>query len=91
MLMPSGGIAEPLNSSRPSARGLPTTDEVSTEDYGESSSSQRTPAGGIDFFSSLGTERKRPPRPDKPDPDKVQYHSCLHALTEGILPDQNQF
>ncbi|KAG1837591.1 CwfJ C-terminus 1-domain-containing protein-like protein [Suillus tomentosus] len=75
MLMPSSGIAEPLNSSRPSAQGLPTGDETFTEDYGEFSSSQRTPAGGVDFFSSLGTERKRPPRPDKADPDKVKISS----------------
>ncbi|KAG1775819.1 CwfJ C-terminus 1-domain-containing protein-like protein [Suillus placidus] len=75
MLMPSGGVAEPLNSSRPSAQGLPTGDETFTEDYGESSSSQRTPARGVDFFSSLGTERKRPPRPDKPDPDKIKISS----------------
>ncbi|KAG1879104.1 CwfJ C-terminus 1-domain-containing protein-like protein [Suillus subluteus] len=75
MLMPSGGVAEPLNSSRSSARGLPTGGETITEDYGETSSSQRTPAGGVDFFSSLGTERKRPPRPDKPDPDKIKISS----------------
>ncbi|KAG1797728.1 CwfJ C-terminus 1-domain-containing protein-like protein [Suillus plorans] len=75
MLMPSSGIAEPLNSSRPSAQGLPTGDKTFTEDYGESSSSQRTPAGGVDFFSSLGTERKRPPRPDKADPDKIKISS----------------
>lgn len=89
--MPSGGVAEPLNSSRPSAQGLLTGDETFTEDYGESTSSQRTSTGGVDFFSSLGTERKRPPRPDKLDPDKVQYHCSFHALAGGILSGQNQF
>ncbi|OAX33380.1 hypothetical protein K503DRAFT_838391 [Rhizopogon vinicolor AM-OR11-026] len=48
-------------------------DEV--RDYGESSSSRRPPGGDVDFFSSLGTERKRPPRPDKPNPDNVKVSS----------------
>lgn len=71
MLMPSEGVPEPLSSSRPLAQGLPTGDESLKEVYGESSSSGRPPGDGVDFFSSLGTERKRPPRPDKPKPDNV--------------------
>ncbi|KAJ8581623.1 hypothetical protein M405DRAFT_832125 [Rhizopogon salebrosus TDB-379] len=73
--MPSEGVPEPLSSSRPSAQGLPTGDESLTEDYGESSSSRRPPGGDVDFFSSLGTERKRPPRPEKPNPDNIKISS----------------
>ncbi len=40
--------------------------------YGESSSGQRTTSGGVDFFSNLGTERKKNnPKENRPDPDKV--------------------
>lgn len=45
-----------------------------TEGYDEPSSSHRM-EGGTDFFSSLGTEKKKPPRPERPDPDKVIYDS----------------
>lgn len=41
-----------------------------TEDYGEPTADTRTLGGGVDFFSSLGTERKKN-RPEKPDPSKV--------------------
>jgi hypothetical protein len=43
-------------------------DESLTESYGEQLEVSRN-AG--DFFSSLGTEKKKPTRPEKPDPDKV--------------------
>lgn len=49
-------------------------EELLTESYGEPFSDSRKLDGGIDFFANLGTEKKKPPRPDKPDPDKV---SCL--------------
>jgi len=42
------------------------------EDYGEPAGDSRTLGGGVDFFSGLGTERKKPPRPDRPDPEKVR-------------------
>ena len=42
-----------------------------TEGYGEPLSDSRKLDGGIDFFANLGIEKKKPPRPDKPDPDKV--------------------
>lgn len=38
-------------------------EESLTEDYGEPSENVRTTAGGVDFFSSLGTERKKKPPP----------------------------
>lgn len=47
-------------------------EEISmTDEYGEPSESQRTLGGGVDFFSSLGTDIKKKPRPEKPNPDKV--------------------
>lgn len=42
-----------------------------TEDYGESSGA-RALGGGIDFFSGLGTERKKKQKEDRPDPEKVR-------------------
>jgi hypothetical protein len=45
---------------------LPTGDESLTEDYGESTASGRTLGKDIDFFSSMGTERKRKMPPEKP-------------------------
>lgn len=56
--------------SRPRNRELLNDDESFTEDYGEMSGGSRALGGGVDFFSSLGTERKKA-RPDKPDPEKV--------------------
>jgi len=49
----------------------PLTNDSFTEDYGEPSGDSRTTSGGVDFFSSLGTERKKNPKPEKPKPDKV--------------------
>ena len=63
MLMPTSAPAmpadvryRPKSHERPLA--LPTNDSF-TEDYGELSSHSRTTSGGVDFFSSLGTERKK--------------------------------
>lgn len=42
-----------------------------TEDYGDSSGGARTMGGGVDFFSSLGIERQKKPKVDKPNPDDV--------------------
>ncbi|KAJ7645525.1 CwfJ C-terminus 1-domain-containing protein-like protein [Mycena polygramma] len=47
----------------------PPGDDSFTEEYGESSAGQRTLGGGVDFFSSLGTDIKKD-RPDRPDPNK---------------------
>nr|GAT50631.1 complexed with Cdc5 protein cwf19 [Mycena chlorophos] len=52
----------------------PGGDESFTEDYGELSQNQRTLGGGVDFFSSLGTEVKKKPKDDKPDPNKPVVH-----------------
>ena len=45
--------------------------EFLTEDYGEQATGARALGGGIDFFSNLGKERERKPKPDVPNPDKV--------------------
>ena len=52
-------------------RRLEVGEESLTEDYGEPVQNLRTMGGGVDFFSSLGTEKKRKPKEDKPDPEKV--------------------
>jgi len=67
--------------SRPRNRELVDDDESFTEDYGELSGGSRTLGGGVDFFSSLGTERKKAPRPDKPDPEKVPALLLEFSLT----------
>ena len=38
-------------------------EESLTEDYGEPSTDVRTTTDGVDFFSSLGSERKKKPAP----------------------------
>ncbi|KAJ7164629.1 CwfJ C-terminus 1-domain-containing protein-like protein [Mycena crocata] len=73
MLLPP---SEPvLPAATPRRVQLPSGDESLTEDYGEPSEGQRTLAGGVDFFSSLGTDIKKKPRSDKPDPDKPIINS----------------
>lgn len=72
LLLPSDAPV-PSSSSRPLVQQFPTGDDSYTDGYAESSVSGRTLGGAVDFFSSLGTEKKRKPRPDKPDPDKVLY------------------
>lgn len=77
MILPSSGAARPLSSSdRPLAQQFPSGDDPYTDEYGESSVNGRTLGGAVDFFSSLGTEKKRKPQPDKPDPDKVLHILC---------------
>lgn len=51
---------------------MPEGDHDATDGYGEPSANARTGAGSVDFFSSLGTERKKP---QKPEPtDQVRRH-----------------
>ena len=68
MLEPSTSSAAPLTMSRLQLDG---GDESLTDGYGEPSASSRTLEGGVDFFSSLGKEKERKPKPDLPNPDKV--------------------
>jgi len=55
-------------------------DESLTDGYGEPSTSSRTLGGGIDFFSNLGKEKERKPKPDLPNPDKVSFQSYVLFL-----------
>lgn len=57
-------------------------DDSMTDDYGEPSEGRRTLGGGVDFFSSLGTDIKRKPKPQRPDPDKVWLLPYLVALPD---------
>ena len=69
MLMPPSEITVPSTSSR--ALDDTTGSESLTEGYGEPVQNSRTLGGGVDFFSSLGTEKKKKQQEEKPDPDKV--------------------
>ncbi|KAJ7857614.1 CwfJ C-terminus 1-domain-containing protein-like protein [Mycena olivaceomarginata] len=64
----------------PPSEPPPSGDDSYTEDYGETSQNQRTLGGGVDFFSSLGTDIKKKPRTDQPDPNKA---SSLYAGGPG--------
>ena len=79
MLLPPSDAPLPSSSSRPLAQQFPTGDESYTDGYAESFVSGRTSGDTVDFFSSLGTEKKRKPQPDKPDPDKV-FHTLDSSL-----------
>ena len=64
--MPQSDALAPVPSN-----GVTPMNEDPTDGYGEPSANARTTGGTVDFFSTLGTERKKPPRPDRPDPEKV--------------------
>ncbi|KIJ17924.1 hypothetical protein PAXINDRAFT_72629 [Paxillus involutus ATCC 200175] len=91
MLLPPSGAQVLSSSSRPLAQQLPTGGESSTAEYGESSLGARIPGGAVDFFSSLGTEKKRKPQPDKLDPDKPKISSLElnNDVREGRKMDHN--
>ncbi|KAF9049559.1 hypothetical protein BDZ89DRAFT_1242473 [Hymenopellis radicata] len=76
----------PLSSSTSRVQAL--DDESLTEDYGESSDGRRNLSGGVDFFSNMGTERKKKPTPNRPDPDKPVYSSreLNTELRDGKAP-----
>ena len=72
MLLPQSERMEVDTQPNTSARLTSSMDQSLTEDYGDIESDKRTLGGGVDFFSSLGTERKKKPRENKPDPEKVR-------------------
>ncbi|PIL22586.1 hypothetical protein GSI_15275 [Ganoderma sinense ZZ0214-1] len=89
MLMPENNLPAPASSTN----SIPMNDDP-MDGYGEPSTNARTTGGTVDFFSSLGTERKKPPRPDRPNPDQplIVHHKELNtALKDGKsiddLPD----
>ncbi|WWD16329.1 hypothetical protein CI109_100755 [Kwoniella shandongensis] len=72
------------------SRDIPHTAESGsglTDGYGEEQLSNRNLGGGMDFFSSMGTERKRKdPNEGKPDPSKLvvdKRFELNHQLLEG--------
>ncbi|KAI0754926.1 CwfJ C-terminus 1-domain-containing protein-like protein [Daedaleopsis nitida] len=85
MLMPVSTPTVPGSSSR----GTPM-DEDPMDGYGEPSSNARTMGGTVDFFASLGTERKKKTPLDKPNPDKlfISHMELNTALKEGKSVDE---
>ncbi|KAK0504029.1 CwfJ C-terminus 1-domain-containing protein-like protein [Armillaria luteobubalina] len=67
-------------------------DEDFTEEYGEASGSRRTLGGGVDFFSTLGTDvRKKNSHSHKPDPEKpvISSRELNIGLREGKSIDES--
>ena len=84
MLMPTSAPAMPAMPAdlqyQPKCHERPLTsptNDAFTEDYGELSRDSRTTSGGVDFFSSLGTERKKI---SKPILDKVCFCSVIYVI-----------
>ncbi|KAF7297774.1 Complexed with Cdc5 protein cwf19 [Mycena kentingensis (nom. inval.)] len=67
----------------------PTGDDSLTEDYGEPSDNQRNLSGGVDFFSSLGTERKKKGKEEMPDPSTIVHRRELNPELRRGGPPQN--
>lgn len=68
MLTPTAAPTMPVES-----RNHTQVEDVSmTEDYGEPAESKRTLGGGVDFFSTIGTEIKKKPNPERRNPDDVR-------------------
>ncbi|EMD39983.1 hypothetical protein CERSUDRAFT_103886 [Gelatoporia subvermispora B] len=85
MLMPSEEPTIPEVNSR---LDLPTGEDTYTDGYGEPSQNTRNMSGGVDFFSNLGTERKRKQKEsDRPIPDKPQISS--KELNTGLREGKN--
>ncbi len=76
MLLPPSIPDVPAPTSAPKRLNV-GLEESLTEDYGESSSNARDIGGGVDFFSSLGTDHKKK-QPEKPDPEKV--YLCITKI-----------
>ncbi|WVQ83928.1 hypothetical protein IAT38_006072 [Cryptococcus sp. DSM 104549] len=56
-----------------------------TEGYGDEQGSNRTLGGGVDFFSSMGTEhKKKDPKADMPDPSKLVIDKRFELNTQLI-------
>ncbi|TFK20597.1 hypothetical protein FA15DRAFT_116939 [Coprinopsis marcescibilis] len=88
MMYPEATPTIPTDDLSSSKRQEMLAEKSLTEDYGEPAGS-RDMAGGVDFFSSLGTERKRKdPNANKPNPDKPVVHrkELNIDLKEGNTP-----
>lgn len=78
MLAPSSAPTVPTDGlNKREKERLMETEQSLTEDYGEASGGARTMGGGVDFFSSLGTERQKKQKVDKPNPDNVSNFQLL--------------
>ncbi|KIK80993.1 hypothetical protein PAXRUDRAFT_15491 [Paxillus rubicundulus Ve08.2h10] len=62
-----------LDSERLLATDIPTAESLKLMSHAKAFDSES--GGAVDFFSSLGTERKRKSQPDKLDPDKPKISS----------------
>ena len=81
MLLPPSAVTAPAPEPSSSKLQIPTGNESLTEDYGEPMQDLRSMGGGVDFFSSLGTQRHKKKKEDKPDPEKV----CPSLLIRSVL------
>ncbi|KAH8114621.1 CwfJ C-terminus 1-domain-containing protein-like protein [Phellopilus nigrolimitatus] len=90
MMLPPSAVSVPAAEPSSSKLQIPTGDESFTEDYGEPTQDARTMGGGVDFFSNLGTERKKKKTEDRPDPEKFKISSkeLNTNLVQGISLDQ---
>ena len=88
MLEPNMSPTPPEPSSRLLEPGRHTEDSL-TEDYGESNNNTRTVAGGVDFFSSLGKERKKRPAPKLEQVRLIVYYRWRIALINTVVSKES--
>ncbi|KAB5590566.1 Complexed with Cdc5 protein cwf19 [Ceratobasidium theobromae] len=67
LLEPSAPIVPVGTPSRPPDRAVVQTADEMTDGFGEEVRNMRTLGGGVDFFSSLGTEHRKKPPPKDPN------------------------
>lgn len=79
MLLPESRPVLPSESHK--TAGMVHADGSWTEDYGDVEADKRTLGGGVDFFSSLGTERKKKGSENKPDPANVSVRATATGLS----------
>ncbi|PSS06844.1 hypothetical protein PHLCEN_2v3563 [Hermanssonia centrifuga] len=72
---------------QPKRTGIPEVEDSLTDGYGEPSHDVRSASGGVDFFSSLGTERRRKPPPKLEEP-KISHRELNVGLREGKTLDE---
>ncbi len=71
---------------QPKRTGIPEVEDSLTDGYGEPSHDVRSASGGVDFFSSLGTERRRKPPPKLEEVSLRHRYGCLKRLQISISP-----
>ncbi|KIO22257.1 hypothetical protein M407DRAFT_28205 [Tulasnella calospora MUT 4182] len=91
MLLPESRPVVPSEAPSKAQRMLDSLGDSLTEDYGDPQGDKRNVDGSIDFFSSLGTEKKKKPKEEKPNPEKlhiVPHLEINRALVEGKSLDE---